>query len=80
MKNRVQDLRKSINLTQEELARAVGVSRQTINYLEQEKYVPSLTVAMKIAEIFNQSIEDIFELESGDWDKKKGPTKSEIKP
>ena len=60
MKNSVRDLRASVNLTQAELADKLGVSRQTINAIETEKYDPSLPLAFKIAKIFHKPIEGIF--------------------
>ncbi|MHA1729654.1 MAG: PH domain-containing protein [Promethearchaeota archaeon] len=73
MKTKIRELRsKHNNMTQVELAEKADVTRQTIIYLEQGKYVPSLTLAMKIARVFNVSIEEIFELDEEDYDKKKG--------
>ncbi|HDN82733.1 MAG TPA: transcriptional regulator [Candidatus Altiarchaeales archaeon] len=60
MKTRIKELREKFKLTQEELAKKVGVTRQTIIFLEQGKYNPSLKLAYKIAKIFNKRIEDIF--------------------
>ena len=60
MKTRIQELRKKYKLSQEELALAVGVTRQTIISLEREKYTASLVLAYKIARYFGMSIEDIF--------------------
>ncbi len=54
------------NLTQQDLAEKVGVSRQTINSIEAAKYVPSTVLALKIARVFKTNMEDIFELEEGD--------------
>lgn len=53
-------------MTQEELAKKVSVSRQTINAMEANKYVPSTALALKIAKVFNKSVEDIFTLEKND--------------
>lgn len=61
MKTRIQELRKKNKLSQEELAFAVGVTRQTITSLECEKYTASLVLAHKIATYFNTTIEDIFD-------------------
>lgn len=61
MKTRIQELRKKYKLSQEELALAVGVTRQTITSLECEKYTASLVLAYKIAKYFNLSIEDVFD-------------------
>ena len=53
-------------MTQQQLADAVGVSRQTINAIESGKFVPSTIVAMKIARVFERPMEEIFSLEEGD--------------
>jgi len=60
MKNNIQDLRKKNNITQEQLAEALEVSRQTINAIENGKYCPTLVLAFKIAKYFNLSIEEVF--------------------
>jgi len=60
---RIKELRKKRNLKQQELADSVGVSRQTIYFLEKGSYNPSLTLSLKIAEIFNKKIEEIFYFE-----------------
>ncbi|WEV54782.1 helix-turn-helix transcriptional regulator [Leuconostocaceae bacterium ESL0723] len=60
MKNRIQELRKDQHITQADLANHLQVSRQTVISLEQGRYNASLILAHKIAEFFNQSIEDIF--------------------
>lgn len=60
MLNKIQDLRKSRKITQSELADAVNVTRQTIISLENGKYNASLILAHKIAQFFNDSIENIF--------------------
>ena len=66
MKNTVKQERKRIRITQEELAKMVGVSRQSINSLERGKYVPSTILAVKISEIFNKPVNSLFELEPED--------------
>lgn len=66
MKNNIKVQRAIKNLTQEELANKVSVSRQTINAMEANKYVPSTVLALKIAKIFNKPVEEIFILEKGD--------------
>ncbi|EXM37617.1 helix-turn-helix transcriptional regulator [Ruminococcus albus] len=63
MKNRIKDLRKSQKLTQDELANAVGVSRQTINAIENDKYNPTLELAIKLARYLRMPVEDLFILE-----------------
>ena len=61
MKTKIQELRKANRISQEELAFAVGVTRQTITSLECEKYTASLILAYKIARYFALSIEDVFD-------------------
>jgi putative transcriptional regulator len=61
MKNRIKVLRAERNMTQEELAIEVQVSRQTINAIEKGKFDPSLPLAFKISRLFKLSIEDIFQ-------------------
>ncbi len=65
MKNRIQELRKELKIRQEDLADAVGVTRQTIISLENGKYNASLQLAYKIARYFGKQIEDIFLFEEG---------------
>ncbi len=60
MKNRLEELRKSRGIRQEELAAVLEVSRQTIGSLENGRYNPSITLAFKIARYFGLNIEDIF--------------------
>lgn len=60
MKNKMEEIRKSRGITQEQLAAALSVSRQTIGSLENGRYNPSIILAFKIARYFNLSIEDIF--------------------
>ncbi|MBU0898332.1 MAG: helix-turn-helix transcriptional regulator [Nanoarchaeota archaeon] len=60
MRNNIKDFRKSLKMTQEELAERVRVTRQTINAVEQEKYAPALDLAFKLATLFGVGIEDIF--------------------
>ena len=66
MKNNIRVERAIKRLTQEELANKVSVSRQTINAMEANKYVPSTLLALKIAKVFNKSVEEIFILEKED--------------
>ena len=61
MKTKIAALRKERRISQEELARAVGVTRQTITSLEREKYTASLVLAYKIACYFDMRIEEIFD-------------------
>ena len=60
MKNQMRELRAQKQWSQGDLAEKLGVSRQTINAIETEKYDPSLPLAFKIARLFKQPIEDIF--------------------
>ncbi len=60
MKNKVELLRKEKGIRQDELAKTLGVSRQTISSLETGKYNPSIMLAYKIAKIFDLTIEDVF--------------------
>jgi putative transcriptional regulator len=66
MKNNIRVERAIKDITQEELANKVSVSRQTINAMEANKYVPSTVLALKIAKVFNKQVEEIFILEKGD--------------
>ena len=60
MKNRIEEIRKAGGIRQEDFAKALGVSRQTISSLETGRYNPSIQLAYKIARYFNLSIEDVF--------------------
>lgn len=66
MKNTIKIERVLKNITQEDLAKKIGVSRQTINAMEAGKYVPSTVLALKIAKYFDKKVENIFELEDED--------------
>lgn len=66
MKNVIRVERAVLNISQAELAERVQVSRQTINAIELGKYVPSTTLAIKIARVFAKKVEDIFELDDDD--------------
>ena len=66
MKNTVKVERAIRNITQQELADAVGVSRQTINFIETGRYMPSTVVALKIARYFGRHADEIFQLEEND--------------
>jgi len=61
MKNRLRVLRAEYRWSQAELAERLGVSRQTVNAVETEKYDPSLPLAFKIAQIFGKAIEEVFQ-------------------
>ncbi len=64
MKNHIRDLRVAKGMTQEDLAEVIGVSRQTINAIEKEKFDPSLPTAFKMAQLFELPIEQIFLFEA----------------
>jgi putative transcriptional regulator len=66
VKNRIKIERAILNITQDELAKRISVSRQTINAMELNKYVPSTLLALKIAKVFNTTVEAIFLLEEND--------------
>jgi len=66
MKNNIKVERAIMNMTQELLAEKISVSRQTINAMEANKYVPSTVLALKIARVFNKPVEQIFFLEEKD--------------
>ncbi len=66
MVNKVHELRKKNNMTQEDLAKKLGVTRQTIISIENGKYVASLQLALRLAEIFNLHVEEIFYLKDGE--------------
>ena len=61
MKTKVRDLRTERGLSQGQLAEAVGVSRQTINSIEKERYVPSLPLALALARYFDRTVEEVFD-------------------
>jgi putative transcriptional regulator len=64
IQNKVKELRIARSWTQEQLASAVGVSRQSINSIERDRYVPSLMLALTLAQVFGCPVEQIFSLES----------------
>ena len=66
MRNRLKVERAELNLTQEQLAKQIGVSRQTINSIEKNRYVPSTILALKLSAIFNKPVNEIFILEETD--------------
>ena len=63
MKNRIESIRKERGIRQEEFAKALGVSRQTISSLENGRYNPSILLAYKIAKFFDMTIEEVFVFE-----------------
>ena len=66
MKNTIKVERAIKDITQQDLAQAVGVSRQTINSIESGRYIPSTVLALKIARYFGKSVDEIFLVEAGD--------------
>ena len=67
MKNNVKSSRKSKGLTQEELAKLLDVSRQTIISIESSRYVPSTVLSLKISKFLDKKVEELFELEKSDF-------------
>lgn len=63
MRNKIKELRKQMGLRQEDMAKELGVTRQTINAVENGKYNPTLELAMKLAKLLKRPVEDIFELD-----------------
>lgn len=63
MKNRIKVLRAELSISQDYLAQQLGVSRQTIHAIENNKYAPSLTLGMSIAKLFNKTVEEVFQME-----------------
>jgi putative transcriptional regulator len=66
MKNSLKVERAKLNITQQELADKINVSRQTINSIEADRYVPSTILALKISNVFNTTVNSIFKLEAED--------------
>jgi putative transcriptional regulator len=66
MKNNLKVLRAIKNISQEDLAKHIGVSRQTINAMEKGKYAPSTILALKLARFFEKTVDEIFTLEETD--------------
>ena len=66
MTNTIKIQRAMLSMTQQQLAENIGVSRQTINAMESNKYVPSTVLALKIARLFNVKVETVFQLEDID--------------
>lgn len=61
LRTKIHELRRQLNIKQDELAKLVGVRRETIVHLENERYNPSLKLAMDIAKVFDKSVEEVFE-------------------
>ena len=66
MKNRIEEIRKARGMNQEELAKALGVSRQTISSLENGRYNPSVELAYKLSKYFGMTIEEVFIFEEAE--------------
>lgn len=66
MVNNVRNERVAHKLTQEDLAKKIGVSRQTINAMEANKYIPSTVLALKVAQVLGKKVEDLFILDDQD--------------
>ena len=66
MKNTLKVQRAILDITQDDLAKKIGVSRQTINSIEKNRYVPSTVLALKLSAIFSIPVNDFFTLEEGD--------------
>ena len=70
MKNRIEEIRKERGIRQEDFAKAMGVSRQTISSLETGRYNPSIFLAWKIARYFGMTIEEVFVFEEDDLNRR----------
>ena len=66
MQNTIKVERAILSLTQDDLAKLIGVSRQTINSIEANRYVPSTVLALKLSELFNKPVNDFFKLSDND--------------
>jgi len=66
MKNTLKVQRAILDITQEDLAKKIGVSRQTINSIEKNRYVPSTVLALRLSKLFKKPVNDFFELEERD--------------
>jgi putative transcriptional regulator len=66
MKNRIRVARAEVRMTQQQLAEAIGVSRQAINAIESGKFVPSTVLALKMANLFEKPVEELFILDDED--------------
>lgn len=66
MKNRIRVERAELRMTQQQLAEAIGVSRQTIHAIETGRFIPSAVLALKIARLFSKPVETIFQLDDNE--------------
>ena len=67
MKNNIRVERARHRITQQQLAEEIGVSRQTINAIESERYTPSTLLALKLSKVFGKPVNDLFQLEDSDF-------------
>ncbi|WP_411954314.1 helix-turn-helix transcriptional regulator [Alkalibacillus sp. S2W] len=67
MKNRIKEYRARYNYSQDKLAKLIGVTRQTIGFIEKEKMIPSILLAIKLARVFQCNVEDLFLLGEDDY-------------
>lgn len=67
MRNRIKVERAELSITQDGLAKMIGVSRQTINSIEKNRYVPSTILALKLSKVFDKNVNEIFILEDEDY-------------
>ena len=70
MRNKLKIERAILDLTQEALANKIGVSRQTINSIEKNRYIPSTVLALKLSIVFQKPVNDFFELEASEMENK----------
>ena len=66
MQNTIKVERAILNITQDDLAKLIGVSRQTINSIEANRYVPSTVLALKLSKLFNKPVNEFFKLDNND--------------
>jgi len=66
MTNTIKVERAILNITQEDLSKKIGVSRQTINSIEKNRYVPSTVLALKLSKLFNKPVNEFFKISSDD--------------
>lgn len=64
--NRIRALRESVGITQADLARRIGITRQTVIAIEQERYSPTLELAFQIARVFDAGLDDVFQYPEGE--------------
>jgi len=67
VRNRLKVERAELDLTQDDLAKKIGVSRQTINSIEKNRYVPSTLLALKLSKVFDKNVNELFILEAEDF-------------